>query len=212
MTRLRAFARQSISIAQKHQRNYSAPTDGSIPAAKVKYVPTEGTYPKGFVVGSAHAGVKPSNTKFNDLTLIASRTLCDAAAVFTVNAFKAAPVMVSKHSLFRGAGRNMRGVVINSGCANAVTGIGGLEDAITMAKEAGKYFPKDETKDEIKDEIKDDPNEDPNGNMEESYSKNPLTNILMSDSLKNSRMLVMSTGVIGQRYMSTRRPDAFSAI
>ncbi|KAI1663146.1 mitochondrial [Pyrenophora tritici-repentis] len=41
-------------------RTYSAPGDGVIPPAKKKYVPTSGTYPRGFKVGSAHVGVNPN--------------------------------------------------------------------------------------------------------------------------------------------------------
>ncbi len=36
-----------------------------IPAAKEKYVPTSGTYPLGFQAGTAHVGVKASNTEFD---------------------------------------------------------------------------------------------------------------------------------------------------
>jgi len=189
MTKIRALARQSLSIARQ-QRHYSAPTDGSIPAAKVKYVPTEGVYPKGFVVGSGHAGVKPSNTKFNDVTLIASLSPCNAAGLFTVNAFKAAPVQVSKQVLHDTSGRGIRGVIINSGCANAVTGIGGLEDALTMATEAQKCFPKpDEDEATITPEVIQD-SQDP---------KDPVASVLFGQSMRKNRMLVMSTGVIGQR-------------
>ena len=77
------------------KRLYSAPAERSIPPAKQKYVPTSGTYPKGFLAGSAFAGVKASNTKYDDVTLIASDRPCNASAVFTRNAFRAAPVQIS---------------------------------------------------------------------------------------------------------------------
>ncbi|KAL4955155.1 arginine biosynthesis protein ArgJ [Aspergillus filifer] len=114
-------------------RYYSAPVDAAIPAAKRKYIPTSGTYPKGFSVSGTHVGVKASNTKFPDLALITSETPCSAAAVFTTNKFQAAPVQVSKRILKSTQGQGIRSVVINSGCANAVTGKGGLEDAESMA-------------------------------------------------------------------------------
>jgi len=117
----------------KQSRKYSAPVDGSIPTAKQKYVPTTGTYPKGFFVSGTHVGVKASNTRFPDLALIASESPCSAAAVFTQNTFQAAPVTVSKEVLKRRKGQGIRSVIINSGCANAVTGKGGLEDATSMA-------------------------------------------------------------------------------
>jgi len=119
-------------------RQYSAPADRSIPAAKQKYIPTTGTYPKGFLVGSAHAGVKASNTKYDDLALVTSEKPCTAAGVFTQNIFKAAPVNVSKKFLADRKSSGFRGVIVNSGCANAVTGTGGMEDAEAMARATDK--------------------------------------------------------------------------
>ncbi|CEL04760.1 hypothetical protein BJX68DRAFT_230278 [Aspergillus pseudodeflectus] len=120
-------------------RYYSAPVDVAIPASKRKYIPTSGTYPKGFVVSGTHVGVKASNTKFPDLALISSETPCSAAAVFTTNKFQAAPVQVSKKILNASQGQGIRSVIINSGCANAVTGKGGLEDAMNMAAKVDEY-------------------------------------------------------------------------
>ncbi|KAL4734695.1 Arginine biosynthesis bifunctional protein ArgJ beta chain [Aspergillus similis] len=120
-------------------RYYSAPVDTAIPASKRKYIPTSGTYPKGFSVSGTHVGVKASNTKFPDLALISSETPCSAAAVFTTNKFQAAPVQVSKKILNVTQGQGIRSVIINSGCANAVTGKGGLEDATSMATKVDEY-------------------------------------------------------------------------
>jgi glutamate N-acetyltransferase/amino-acid N-acetyltransferase len=124
-------------------RQYSAPANRSIPVAKQKYIPTTGTYPKGFLVGSSHAGVKASNTKYDDLALVTSEKPCAAAAVFTQNIFKAAPVTVSKNLLYKRQSAGFRGVVVNSGCANAVTGTGGMEDALTMASATDKALGAD---------------------------------------------------------------------
>ncbi|KAL4890376.1 arginine biosynthesis bifunctional protein ArgJ, mitochondrial [Aspergillus ambiguus] len=115
-------------------RNYSAPVDMAIPASKRKFIPSSGSYPKGFLVSGTHVGVKASNTKFPDLALISSETPCSAAAVFTTNKFQAAPVQVSRDILKSRQGQGVRSVVINSGCANAVTGKGGLEDAVAMGQ------------------------------------------------------------------------------
>ncbi|OGE57220.1 hypothetical protein PENARI_c002G09702 [Penicillium arizonense] len=115
-------------------RCYSAPLDMAIPASKQRYIPTSGSYPQGFQVSGTHVGVKASNTRFPDLALIASDTPCSAAAVFTTNKFQAAPVQVSKKTLQSRKGEGIRAVVINSGCANAVTGKGGLEDAVQMGR------------------------------------------------------------------------------
>ncbi|KAJ5966389.1 hypothetical protein N7481_013103 [Penicillium waksmanii] len=115
-------------------RSYSAPLDMAIPPSKQRYIPTSGSYPKGFLVSGTHVGVKASNTRFPDLALIASETPCSAAAVFTTNKFQAAPVQVSRETLRTRNGQGIRSVVINSGCANAVTGKGGLEDAVQMGR------------------------------------------------------------------------------
>ena len=68
-------------------RHYSAPAERSIPTAKQQYVPTSGSYPKGFLAGSAHAGVKASNTKYDDVALVVSETPCTVATVVTRNIF-----------------------------------------------------------------------------------------------------------------------------
>ncbi|KAK4127936.1 DNA replication factor C-like protein [Parathielavia appendiculata] len=119
-------------------RAYSAPSNGSIPAAKKKYVPTHGTYPIGFRVSGTIVGVKPSNTTKPDLALLTSDAPCAAAAVFTKNKFQAAPVTFSRSLLQKKSNQGIQGVIINSGCANAVTGKGGLEDATKMAQATDK--------------------------------------------------------------------------
>jgi glutamate N-acetyltransferase/amino-acid N-acetyltransferase len=111
----------------------TTPVDTSIPNSKLKFVPQSGTYPRGFAVSGTHVGVKASNTTFPDLALILSETPCAAAAVFTTNKFQAAPVQVSKRVLQTRKGKDLRAVVVNAGCANAVTGKGGVEDAWSMA-------------------------------------------------------------------------------
>jgi glutamate N-acetyltransferase/amino-acid N-acetyltransferase len=111
----------------------AAPSSG-IPHAKLKYVPTSGTYPKGFTASGIFVGVKPGNTSKPDLALVTSDRPCSAAAVFTKNKFQAAPVTFSRRILNDRANSGLRSVIINSGCANAVTGAGGLEDATNMAR------------------------------------------------------------------------------
>lgn len=86
------------------------------------------------MVSGTHVGVKTSNTKFPDLAIIASDIPCSAAAVFTTNKFQAAPVVVSKETLQARHGDGIRGIVVNAGCANAVTGQGGIKDAHSMAR------------------------------------------------------------------------------
>ncbi|KIX96731.1 uncharacterized protein Z520_07450 [Fonsecaea multimorphosa CBS 102226] len=121
-------------------RHYSAPIDATIPASKVKYVPTSGTYPKGFRVSGTHVGVKPANKSHPDLALIASDRPAFGAAVFTTNKFQAAPVQVSRAVLEKRGGAGLRSIIVNSGCANAVTGQGGVDDAWAMSRTASAQF------------------------------------------------------------------------
>ncbi|MCJ1470378.1 hypothetical protein MMC07_009023 [Pseudocyphellaria aurata] len=121
-------------------RHMSAPIDGAVPLAKQKYVPESGSYPKGFLASGTHVGVKASNKKFPDLAMIASETPCSAAAVFTKNKVQAAPVTVSQEILRNRSSQGIRAIVINSGCANAVTGKRGTEDAIAMTRAVDKCF------------------------------------------------------------------------
>jgi glutamate N-acetyltransferase/amino-acid N-acetyltransferase len=108
----------------------------TIPAAKKKYVPTSGTYPQGFQASGTIVGVKPGNTTKPDLAFLSSDRPCSAAAVFTKNRFQAAPVTFSRDLLKSKKNTGVQSVIINSGCANAVTGKGGLEDAAKMAQAA----------------------------------------------------------------------------
>lgn len=100
-------------------------------ADKSRFVPKSGAYPKGFNVGGYYSGVKKDSSQL-DLAAIVSDLPASASAVFTTNVFKAAPVQISKKILDETHGNGIRGIVINSGCANAVTGEGGLQDANTM--------------------------------------------------------------------------------
>ncbi|KAH0533306.1 hypothetical protein TsFJ059_001891 [Trichoderma semiorbis] len=118
----------------KFKRAYSTGLASAIPPAKLKYVPTSGTYPKGFLASGVFVGVKPGNTSKPDLALVTSDRPASAAAVFTKNKFQAAPVTFSRKILQSKANTGLRSVIVNSGNANAVTGVGGLEDAASMAR------------------------------------------------------------------------------
>jgi glutamate N-acetyltransferase/amino-acid N-acetyltransferase len=85
------------------------------------------TSPLGFRAAATAAGIKPAGL---DLALIVADWGCAAAGVFTQNLVQAAPVVVSREHLLSG---QARGVVINSGGANAGTGEQGLRDAREMA-------------------------------------------------------------------------------
>ena len=86
--------------------------------------------PAGFRAAGVACGIKPSGAL--DLSLVASATSASAAAVFTTNLAVAAPVVVSRENVERSGGR-AQAVVINSGCANACTGLDGMEHARAMA-------------------------------------------------------------------------------
>ena len=92
-------------------------------------------FPKGFLATGLYAGIKKNKVSTTlegdpkDLSLISSTSLrTSSAGCFTRNVFKAAPVQVSMDVLKKSGGRANK-VVVNSGCANAVTGTKGLEDA-----------------------------------------------------------------------------------
>lgn len=70
----------------------------------------------GFKAGAAFCGVKGKGPEKPDVALILSEQECAAAAVYTLNRVKAAPVYVTMEHLENGAAW---GVVVNSGCANA---------------------------------------------------------------------------------------------
>jgi len=94
------------------------------------------TSPRGFLAAAAAVGVKKLSEK-PDVALLACQVEAHAAAVFTQNKVCAAPVILSRNHL---AARRtkMRGVVVNSGSANACTGRQGLQDAREMASLAAK--------------------------------------------------------------------------
>ena len=71
---------------------------------------------QGFRAAGIHVGVKTHNVNKKDLALIVSDVDCAAAAVFTTNVVKAAPIHVTKAHLTDG---KARAVIANSGNANA---------------------------------------------------------------------------------------------
>jgi len=71
---------------------------------------------KGFRASGIHVGVKTSKTDKKDLALIVADVSCSAAAVYTRNIVKAAPLLITKEHLRNG---RARAVVVNSGNANA---------------------------------------------------------------------------------------------
>jgi len=88
--------------------------------------------PAGFLLSGVRAGIRK---KRPDLALIVAEDGANAAAVFTKNRFLAAPVVLSKRALSRSAGR-VKAVVVNAGCANAITGDAGLSAARRVQERA----------------------------------------------------------------------------
>jgi glutamate N-acetyltransferase/amino-acid N-acetyltransferase len=84
----------------------------------------------GFRFSGVRCGIKPDG---RDLAFIVSNARASAAGVFTRSTVVAAPVVFSR-ALIR-SGRS-RGVVVNSGNANAATGARGERDAEAMSRAA----------------------------------------------------------------------------
>lgn len=87
----------------------------------------------GFRFEGVACGIKKSKKK--DLALIFSERPATAAALFTTNRFKAAPVLIGIKRMRRGV---IQAVVVASGNANACTGARGMRDAEAACREAGR--------------------------------------------------------------------------
>ena len=98
---------------------------------KIENIPSGGvTSPSGFRAGVACAGIKETAENKADIGILFSEAQCNAAALFTANQIKAAPVVFSRQRLQDG---KAKAVVVNSGCANACTGEQGMKDAAEMS-------------------------------------------------------------------------------
>lgn len=103
---------------------------------KIEVLPSGSvTSPRGFHAGAAFAGIKKEAEDSLDMAILFSEAPCAAAALFTKNKIKAAPVLLSQERLQNG---RAIAVVVNSGCANACTGKQGLDDAAEMVEFAAK--------------------------------------------------------------------------
>jgi len=93
--------------------------------------------PSGFKVGGICSGISKKEGK-KDMALFISESPANAAGVFTRNIVKAAPVLVDIEKLKKGC--SFSGIIANSGCANACTGIKGIKDAENMCLTVEKTF------------------------------------------------------------------------
>jgi len=84
----------------------------------------------GFKNAGVAAGIKRTGSL--DMALITSTHPCSAAGLFTQNKVRGASVIVSSQIL-KSHASDIRAIVINSGCSNAITGEKGLRDAQDMS-------------------------------------------------------------------------------
>lgn len=92
------------------------------------------TAAKGFEAAATAAGIKYSDR--TDMALIYSEKPCRAAGVFTTNVVKAAPVIRDRRIIQ--SGEDVHAVVVNSGIANACTGVEGLNVCAETAAAAAE--------------------------------------------------------------------------
>lgn len=71
---------------------------------------------KGFVANGLNCGLNPDKQK-NDLGAVYSEVMCEAAAVYTLNKVKGAPILVTKRNLAATGGK-AKAVIVNSKNAN----------------------------------------------------------------------------------------------
>ena len=83
------------------------------------------TYPKGIKAAGIKSGIRFHK---KDVALIYSEKIADGCGMFTINKFKAAPLVVTEKNLSLSRGK-LQAILINSGIANACTGEQGLKDA-----------------------------------------------------------------------------------
>tara|TARA_Y100000588_G_scaffold78034_1_gene81453 strand:+ start:1019 stop:2239 length:1221 start_codon:yes stop_codon:yes gene_type:complete len=89
------------------------------------------TTAQGFKAGGTYAGIKTYSEDKMDVGMLLSDTPCSAAGVFTKSTLVSPSVTVNRETL--AAGGTIRGLVVNSGIANAGVGDQGYIDAKQMA-------------------------------------------------------------------------------
>jgi glutamate N-acetyltransferase/amino-acid N-acetyltransferase len=90
---------------------------------------------KGYKFSAVAAGIKKPGTTRLDLGLIVSDVPATVAGVTTTNLVVAAPVTITRERVAKGVSR---GILINSGNANAYTGEKGLQDALDLTREVAQ--------------------------------------------------------------------------
>ena len=98
-------------------------------------IPGGVTAAKGFVANGVHCGIRKNHSK-KDLALIVSQVPASAAAVYTTNLVKGAPLTVTKKHLSNGIAQ---AVICNSGNANTCNA-NGIEIAEAMSDLCAKQL------------------------------------------------------------------------
>ena len=88
---------------------------------------------KGFTANGVHCGVRKNKTK-RDIALIYSKVDCAAAAVYTQNLVKGAPLLLTKSNISNGVAR---AIICNSGNANTCNA-NGVEIAAETCRALGE--------------------------------------------------------------------------
>ena len=97
--------------------------------------------PKGFQAAGIHCGIRANKSK-KDLSLIVSDVPCSAAAVYTLNKVKGAPIAVTRKNIADG---KAQAVLCNSGNANTCNadGVEIAEKMCVLAAQATGLAPED---------------------------------------------------------------------
>lgn len=90
--------------------------------------------PLGFTASGVHCGIRKNKSK-EDLALVLADCECSAAAVYTTNKVKGAPILVTKEHLKNG---KARAIICNSGNANTCNA-DGVEKAERMCELTASY-------------------------------------------------------------------------
>lgn len=97
------FTERMIAMNKKVYEGYKY-VDGGVCAAK------------GYLANGINCGLNPEKTK-NDLGMVYSEKVCNAAAVYTTNKVKGAPITVTKEHL-KATGNRAQAIIVNSKNAN----------------------------------------------------------------------------------------------
>ncbi len=93
------------------------------------------TSPQGFSADAVSADIKGKGSDRLDLGILCSSEPCNVAGLFTTNKIKSPSVALCQKRAQKG---KTKGIVANSGCANASTGEQGFKNAIEMTALAAK--------------------------------------------------------------------------